>query len=528
MQIEKINRKESGLFKDFQNQLVYHQDVLGDLIRKPFSQAALVEQLNLKKEQFPDHHRVVLKDVLLDQYGENASPQTLANIQALESKETFTITTGHQLSLMTGPLYFVIKILQVIKICEDLNAMHPDHKYVPVYWMASEDHDFEEINALKLFNKDIKWDTKQAGAVGRFDLEGFEDYKDQISALFANHPESEIHELLNKYKGEDLAAATRNLVNEMFADRGLIILDADDRRLKSLFTPVMKKELQSSFASERVQSANQKLESIGFPSQVYAREINLFYLGEGTRNRIEKTDDGYIVNGGASFSEDEMMKILENEPEKISPNVVLRPVYQEVILPNLLYVGGLGEIAYWTQLKGVFDGAEILYPLIMVRNSLLWLDAVTQKKMDKVNLELKDVFSSVDELKRSFLEKNESVDIDFTLLDQKAEELFKEVVSSVTNADPNLEKFAKAEATRIEKTLENVKSKVIKAEKSKNERSMKMIEDVKERLFPGGGLQERKANLFSFSADGNYRENLGKIYEALDPFCGDLIVLIDN
>lgn len=528
MQIEKINRKETGLFKDFQNQLVYGQNVLGELIRAPFDQAALVEQLNLKQEQFPDSHRGILKDVLLEQYGKSASAQTTANINALGERGAFTITTGHQLSLMTGPLYFVIKILHVIRICEELNAMHPDHRYVPVYWMATEDHDFEEINSLKLFNRDIKWQTEQKGAVGRFDLEGFEDYKSQIKELFANHPESEIHELLNAYEGEDLASATRNLVNRMFGEKGLVIIDADDRRLKALFAPIMEKELFGSFANPNVQKANQKLESIGFPSQVYAREINLFYLDKGLRGRIERTGDQFSVEGGPDISETEMKSILENEPEKLSPNVVLRPVYQEVILPNLLYVGGLGEIAYWTQLKGVFDSAEVLYPLIMVRNSLLWLDAVTLKKMDKVHLGIDDVFSSVDELKKQFLEKNDAVDIDFTQLDVKAEELFKEMVSSVTNADPNLVKFAKAEAARIEKTLQNVKSKVIKAEKSKNDRSMKMIEDVKERLFPGGGLQERKANLFSFSADGNYSDNLNKIYDAIDPFCGDLIVLIEN
>lgn len=528
MRIEKISRKNSGLFKDFQNQLVYEQEVLGDLIRKPYGHSALVEQLNLKSGQFSQMNRSVLKNVLIDQYGDSASDETRKNIESLSSPETFTITTGHQLSLMTGPLYFVIKILQVIKVCEDLNALHPDHKFVPVYWMASEDHDYEEINSLKLFNKELSWEAAQNGAVGRFSLEGFEDYKLQIKELFANHPESEIHDLLKKYTGQDLADASRNLVNEMFGERGLVILDADDRRLKALFAPVMKRELTESFSHDCVQKANAQLEQIGFPTQVHAREINLFYLDSGLRGRIEKSENVYAVDGGPTFSEEEILKILNEEPDRFSPNVILRPLYQESILPNLMYIGGLGEILYWTQLKGVFDEAAVLYPLIMVRNSLLWLDGGTQKKMDKVSLELKDIFSSVDTLKREFLVKNESVDIDFTELDRKAEGLFSEMISAVTNADPNLEKFAKAEAARVEKTLENVKSKVIKAEKSKNERSMKMIEDIKERLFPGGGLQERKANLFSLSADGNYTDNLNKIYDAIDPFNGDLIVLIDN
>lgn len=528
MRIEKINRKETGLFKDFQNQLVYDQQVLGDLIRKPFDQGALVEQMNLKKAQFPMEHRTVLSEVLLDQYIGKASSKTLANITALKDQNTFTVTTGHQLSLLTGPLYFVIKILQVIKVCEDLNALHPDHRFVPVYWMATEDHDFDEINALKLFNREIKWSTNQKGAVGRFSLDEFNQYKNEIKELFTNHPESEIHDLLDQYTGNDLSEATRNLVNTMFADRGLVILDADDRRLKSLFSPIMKKELVESFSDKCVQEANEKLESVGFPAQVYARDINLFYLDKGLRGRLIKTNEGFSVDNGPVFSENELLSILENEPERLSPNVVLRPLYQELILPNLMYTGGLGEILYWTQLKGVFDAAKVLYPLIMVRNSLLWIDAGSQKKMEKLNLNLGDLFSSTDALKKEFLERNESVDIDFTKLDQIASGLYNEMVSTVSNADPNLEKFAKAEASRIEKTLDNIKSKVIKAEKAKNERSMKMIEDIKERLFPGGGLQERKANLFSFSSDGNYKLNLDKIYEAIDPFNGDLIVLIDN
>jgi bacillithiol biosynthesis cysteine-adding enzyme BshC len=528
MRIEKINRKETGLFKEFQNQLVYEQEVLGDLIRAPFNQASLVEQLNLKKAQFPQEHRGVLKDVLLEQYGNDASDLTIQNIQALDNSNTFTITTGHQLSLMTGPLYFVIKILQVIKVCNELSCIHPDHKFVPVYWMASEDHDFEEINALKLFNRDIKWETEQIGGVGRFNLNGFDLYKEEIKQLFSNHPESDIHALLNIYDGVNLAKATRGLVNEMFADKGLVILDADDRRLKRLFAPIMKKELEASFASKQVEAANNKLETLGFPTQVFAREINLFYLDNNRRKRLIKSQDGFEIDGGELLSNADISSILDNEPEKLSPNVVLRPVYQECILPNLMYIGGLGEISYWTQLKGVFDQADVLYPLIKVRNSLLWMDTGTQKKMEKVSLTFSDVFSSADELKKNFLEQNESVDIDFSQLDNKAAALFDEMISSVTNADPNLDKFAKAEAARIQKTLENIKSKVVKAEKSKHDRSMKIIEDVKERLFPGGGLQERKANLFSFSADGNYKQNLGKIYEAIDPFNGDLILLIDN
>lgn len=527
MRIEKINRKDTGLFKEFQNQLVYNQEVLGDLIRKPFDQAALVGQMNLKKANYNADQRTVLKQVLLDQYGNNASAKTFSNIIALADENTFTITTGHQLSLLTGPLYFVIKILQVIRVCEELDALHPDSKFVPVYWMATEDHDFEEINSLKLFNKDIKWETEQTGAVGRFELEGFEEYKNEIKQFFGNHPEGDIHRMLEAYSGKDLAEATRNLVNEMFKEHGLVILDADDRRLKRMFTSSVKKELETSFAIEEVNKANEQLEEIGFPTQVFARDVNLFFLDENGRKRIERAGDNFNVIDGPTYSKEQLFGFLENEPEKFSPNVVLRPLYQETILPNLMYIGGLGEIAYWTQLKGVFDKADITYPLILVRNSLLWFDGGTLGKMEKVGLDVKDVFRSVDELKKDFLMQNESSDIDFTELDQKAKVLFEEMVNSVVQADSSLEKFAKAEASRIEKTIENVKSKVIKAEKSKHDRSMKMIEDIKERLFPGGGLQERKANVFSLSSDGNCMDNLDKIYKAIDPFNGDLLLLLD-
>lgn len=528
MRIEKINRKETGLFKDFQNKLVYEQETLGDLIRSPFNETTILEQLNLKRDQFPQDHRSVLAKVLMDQYKNNASELTTKNIEALESQNSFTITTGHQLSLMTGPLYFVIKILQVIKACDELNTRYPDFNFIPVYWMATEDHDFEEINSLKLFNREIKWETSQTGGVGRFDLNEFDAYKAQIKELFSNHPEGEIHTLLEKYDGADLAAATRSLVDEMFADKGLVILDADDRRLKKLFAPIMKKELEASFAFQMVERANKKLNTLGFPSQVHAREVNLFYLDHKRRKRLIKKEDGIEINGEETLSMGEVISILENEPEKLSPNVILRPVYQECILPNLAYIGGLGEISYWTQLKGVFDKANILYPLIQVRNSLLWIDKISQKKMGKVHLNLSDIFSSVDELKRYYLERNESVDINLEQLDVNASKLFDEIVLAVESTDMNLEKYAKAEITRIQKIVENIKSKVIKVEKSKNENAMKIIEDVKERLFPGGGFQERKINLFSFSTDGNYKENLAKVYDAINPFDNDLIVLIDN
>jgi len=329
-------------------------------------------QLEEKQHNFPEKNRTVLVDALEKQYRNfQVSAITQKNIAHLADSKTFTVTTGHQLNLFTGPLYFLYKIIATINLCQQLKAAYPEFNFIPIYWMATEDHDFEEINFFNFKNVKIKWDTNSTGPVGRLSTEGLT----EVLTVFAK--ELGIGENANQLKSlfensylkhTNLADATRYLANELFGDKGLVIIDGDDVALKKGFTPFLKNELIQRTSFQKVTETNDELKK-NYDIQVNPREINLFYIENDLRERIIFENNQYKINNTKlAFSENEMMELLESNPEKFSPNVILRPLYQEVVLPNLCYIGGGGELAYWLQLKSNF-GKSVITSVLHIINS---------------------------------------------------------------------------------------------------------------------------------------------------------------
>lgn len=526
MQTFKFNRNETNLFDSQQANLVYDQERFLPFLNRVFSKENVIAQT--KQKLFSVEKRNLLRDELLRQYqGIEVSEAVKDNIASLKSENTYTITTGHQLSLFTGPLYFVIKILHVIKMCKELNEDVADTRFVPVYWMASEDHDFEEIQNIQLFNRSLTWESQQKGPVGRFDLdEGFTNVKNEIAALFDKEA-GELMGLIEKYQGENYGMAFRSLINELFGRYGLVIIDGDSVAFKASFRDVIKTELLTPFAQNCVEKTTKLLKANGGKDQVNPREINLFFIDKGIRERIERKGSGFYINGLGDLTEQELLDRIDNRPECFSPNVVLRPVYQESILPNVLYVGGGGEIAYWLQLKGVFDYLGMTYPLIQVRNSILWIDGILSSKIAKFGLLLEDIFKDEHLLKREYIEDQESEVLDFTAFNQRREILLLDLKDSVISVDPGLSQFADAEITRINKQIDQIQSRLLRASKSKHESAMKSIEQIKSRLFPGNGLQERVVNFFIFCHKGDVTNKIELLYSAIEPFENDLIVIRD-
>lgn len=525
MQQLSFNRGDAGWFSEQHLRLVYDQQSFQKYITEPFSKEALARQIGRKSEQFTQQSRTTLVKALEQQYAEvEISAATQKNIASLANENTFTITTGHQLSLFTGPLYFVIKVLHVIKMCETLNKEHSDNHFVPVYWMASEDHDFEEIQSCSIFNKKITWESEQTGPVGLFDLDGLETVKEELRELFKNNPDSEVHHLIDTLKGANYTEAMRNLVNALFADRGLVILDGDDALLKASFAPIFKKELESSFAQPAVHATNTSLIEDGGKEQVMAREINLFYNEKGLRSRIQRGENGLFADGKGALE----LEALLSDPQKISPNVILRPLYQEFILPNLAYVGGGGEIAYWLQLKGVFEAANVVYPLIQVRNSVVWIDRSTNGKLDKIEAGPESVFKDEDAWKKEYVKESAGDDLDMSDVNNAYKNLSEQLTSLILGIDANKEQFVKAELARIEKQVEGLKDKAVKFSKGQHDQAMKSIEFIKSRINPNGGLQERSVNFFQFCNTGEVQPVIDDLYQGLRPFEGDLVFLVEN
>ncbi len=523
-----IDRRETSFFSNTANSLVYNQEQLTPFISTPFSKENLFNQIKKKADNYNNKYRIPLVEVLIESY-QNIENKTavVENTILLEQKDTFTITTGHQLNLFTGPVFFVYKILHVIKLAAEMKAKHPEYNFVPVYWMASEDHDFEEINHLSVFNNKVVWNTDQKGAVGRFEIKAFEETKSALLSYFENQVEIAAWIKEQYLNGESLSQATLRLVHGLFGDKGLLIIDADHPKLKTLFKPVLFKEVQASFSQKAVSKTSLALEKEGYKTQVHPREINLFFLDENSRERIVKKEDGTFEWNNFSCNAIELLEMMDLKPQDFSPNVVLRPVYQEWILPNLCYVGGGGEMAYWLQLKGVFDALELSYPIIQVRNSVQFVDATNASKMDKLGYSFVDFLKDKEELKKDFVLSNSKEEISFEILEEHLNTLSNQITSQAIEVESGLKGYAEAEVAKLNKQIKQFEDKLTRHQKKKFDDSLKQIEGVYKRLFPNNGLQERTENVLQFFSKYGFDSFVNDLYDQIDPWEKNLIVITD-
>ncbi len=452
----------------------------------------------LEKNKFDYLNRTVLVNSLNKQsnFVSNTSATSKANITLLEKATTYTITTGHQLCLFTGPLYFIYKIASTINLCKTLKTNFPNKDFVPVYWMASEDHDFEEINHAFAFGKKVVWDSSQKGAVGEFSTEGLQEVIAELKTILGESEKSnELIQLFEKayIHHTNLADATRYLVNELFGEYGIVILDGNDADLKQLFKEEFKKDI---FENTSAQLVNKTIEDLKqhYSAQVTPRDINIFYKEKGLRERIEKQGNDYrVLNTDIKFTEQELSSIIETTPEKLSPNVVLRPLYQQKILPNIAYIGGPGEIAYWLEYKTMFDAFKLHLPILMPRNFVMYLDKGTQNKIQKLNLSIEDVYRDGEELVKAFI-KTQHDDINLEEAKTQLTSIYASVLETVSAIDKTLVGTTEAEKQKAINGLATIEQKINRALKQKSETDINQIWSIKEKLFPKNTPQERYDN----------------------------------
>jgi len=486
-------------------------------------------QIEEKSNSFKKETRTVLVGALEKQYKNvETSETTLNNINALNNSKTFTITTGHQLNLFTGPLYFLHKIVSTINLAKQLKAKYPENNFVPIYWMASEDHDFEEINYFNFKGKKIQWNKEPSGAVGALNTSGLEAVFEIFSKELGIGDNAEtLKKLFNTayLEHNTLAEATLYLANELFKDYGLVIVEANNRELKRLFVPHIEKELIEQISEQKVLETNTKIEALDFGIQVNPRAINLFYITENLRERIVLEDDTYkVLNTAISWSKSELIKHLNEVPERFSPNVILRPLYQEVILPNLCYIGGGGELAYWFQLKSNFTANKVVFPILLLRNSVLIKTKQQSNKLERLNISNKDIF-----LKReSFINKKvraiSNIDIDFSDQIAHLKNQFKALFELAKETDTSFIGAVAAQEKKQINGLENLEKRLLKAQKRKLKDQVTRMTDLQNELFPNGNLQERNTNFselyLEFGAD-----LIPKLIENLEPLKGAFTVL---
>lgn len=458
-------------------------------------------QIDEKAKNYSLENRLKLVEALKNQNANfSISKLTQSNIELLNSENTFTITTGHQLNLFTGPVYFIYKIASTINLCKQLKAKYPNNNFVPIYWMATEDHDFEEINHFNFKDKKITWKKDSFGPVGRLSTDGLDKIHKAFSDTIGVGSTAEyLKDLFQKSYLEhtNLADATRFLANELFSEEGLVIIDGDDTSLKTLFSPYIKDELLHQNSFTEVSETITKLKD--YSIQVNPREINLFYIEDNLRERIVFEDNIYKVNHtNIKFSESEILELVENSPEKFSPNVILRPLYQEVILPNLAYIGGGGEIAYWLELKSNFDKQKVTFPMLILRNSFVIATEKQIEKIDKLQLSWSDLFLSQQELSNLKTKEISNFTIDFSEQKEILRKQFSELLKIAEQTDKSFIGAVKAQEAKQLKGLENLEKRLLKAEKKVHSDKLNRIFELQNQLFTKGSLQERKNNFSEF------------------------------
>lgn len=529
MPIETIPYVETGYFSELICDYLSEKETLRPFYHRFPERSNFESQLSEKNKAFSATSRELLVTGLQRQYKDYpVSEATRNNILSLSEENTFTITTGHQLNLFTGPLYFLYKIFSVINLTEQLNKEFTGHHFVPVYWMASEDHDFEEINYFNFHGKKIVWARESGGAVGEFSTQGLSEVLEVFKKdLGGGETAEQLIALFSEayLKHDNLADATRHLANELFKDYGLVIVDGNDIEFKKTFIPYVKKELEDQLSFRIVSETSSRLKDLGYQAQVSPREINVFYMKEGLRERIIEQDGTFHINNTKiNFSANQLINELNAHPERFSPNALLRPLYQEVLLPNLCYTGGGGELAYWLQLKDYFDAVGVPFPMLLLRNSVLLISEKQLAKLKKLNIKISELFLSVLELEKLHTHRISEIEIDFSKQRAFLKKQFADMYETAKKTDGSFIGAVAAQEKKQLNGLDKLEKRLLKAQRRKLADELERITAIQENLFPAESLQERNMNFSEFYAEAG-RDLLSVVKKEIDPLVNKFSII---
>lgn len=447
-----------------------------------------------------DTPRATLTAVLREQYKDlNTAPACSDNINAFADKNTFAITTAHQPNIFTGPLYFIYKIMHTIRLADELNKKVEGCRFVPVYYMGSEDADLDELGFVNVGGQKLTWQTKQTGAVGRMKVD-----KALLKLISEIHGQAGvlpfgdewISLLQEAYKeGGTIQEATLRLVNSLFGSYGLVVLVPDNAELKRAFNRTVAKELTEKFSHTIVADTIEQL-GAHYKVQAGGRDINLFYLLNDKRERIELENGTYQVKAlGLTFSKDEILAELQRYPDRFSANVILRGAFQETVLPGVVFIGGGGELAYWLELKNVFAAAGIPYPVLMLRNSFLWITTSFVEQWRSLGFTDAELFRDKASLLNDYVKRTSANQLTLDGELNTAKEFYNHLKDITDKVDTTLSQHVGALETQALKKLKELGKKILRAEKRRFETERARVDKIKDALFPSGSLQERTDNV---------------------------------
>ncbi|MBM3918095.1 MAG: bacillithiol biosynthesis cysteine-adding enzyme BshC [Sphingomonadales bacterium] len=435
-------------------------------------------------------------------------------LERIGQASTRFVVTAHQPILLGGPLYVLYKLSSVVALAKRLNK-HPDARdlhFVPLYWVGDEDHDLEEIGHCHVLGKKIVWTPGKSGATGRLVIEEPEEFLSPLQEILGNRSEAVRWMALARdcyRKGITLLEATLRWTDTLFGSVGLVVFSGDDPQLKRAAIRLWEQEIHGRFSEKAALRGGEKLVEMGYHAQISPREINLFWIEEGSRQRLVRTPQGKWQAGEKTWPDDRSLwQQVQTEPEKLSPNVVLRSVYQEFLLRSSAFVGGPAEVAYWLQLYPVFQQAGVEFPPVLLRASLMLMDASMQNRLKQLAMKEVNLFRSKEDWVRIYLDQQSEVGLSGQEVLESIRKGYSRLSQEAASVDPSLKSFVLAELNKLEKSIEVIALRVLKARKQKNEVSIRRLQQLHERLFPCGQLQERHDNFLGWVASDPKEELL--------------------
>lgn len=499
--------QQTGYFSRIITDYLEQAEELSPFYEHPVSAVGLRQALEARKRFHTD--RTALVKALEEQYAgvfagdPSGAPRVRENVARLAEENTFTVTTAHQPAIFTGNLYFIYKILHTIRLAEWLKEQDPAHHFVPVFFMGSEDADLDELGHIYLGGEKIAWETKQTGAVGRMKTKGLDKVYYRIEGQLSVQPYGpELMRLLKAayLDSPDIQTATFRLLHSLFAEYGLIVLIADKAVFKKQMAAVFEDDL---FRQEPTRIVTESITRLSehYKIQANPRPINLFYLKDDLRNRIERTPDGFqVVDTKIRFTGQELRDELTHYPERFSPNVILRGLFQETILPNLAFIGGGGETAYWLELKELFGHYRVPFPVLILRNSFLLVQRHWLEKLVHAGFGIPDVFRGTDELINELVRRDSDHTLNLEEEIAAANSYYENLKALARPVDPTLEQHVTALQARALEPIRTLEKKLLKAERRRFGDQQRQLAALKAELFPHDNLQERVENFMPWYA----------------------------
>ena len=455
---------------------------------------------------------IELNDIISSQYSKlNPSELTRKNINKLADKRTLAVVTGQQLGILGGPLYTFYKIITAIKLNQFLSDRYDDYNFVPVFWLEADDHDFNEVRSVKIidegnslltigYKEEIEEDDLKQ-SIGLINLDSsINDFFEKLSLGLkeTEFKQNLIEQLKDFYKeGKSFKDAFRDLIFKYFDQFGLIIFDPQDVEVKKILKPVFKKEITDfRIHTEKLVHVSATLEEL-YHAQVKVKPVNLFLRVDEGRYSIEPVENEYrLRRKRKSFTQEQLLELLENEPDKFSPNVLLRPICQDYLFPTAFYIAGPSEISYFAQIKPLYEFYDIAQPIIYPRSSLTILENSIANSLEKHRVDLNDIFMDVENVKKKIINSVEesSVDEIFNGISNQLETTFDQLKEKLIDLDKTIADSSNRYRDKILNIVSELKSKAEKAQQKKYEVTLRQIDRAAVHLFPNSNLQEREIN----------------------------------